>query len=124
MARTVHTQSTLRLETLAAQGTLVGLLAGMDHHVEFQKVWPRKAVAADGAKVCPLPGVEAHVPLQLGLVQVQLTTVGAVEDRLLIVLLHMCLQLTQGGEGVVTPGAGERVGTFEFSVFQAVLLKV
>lgn len=81
-------------------------------------------MAADGAEVSPLPRVDTHVPLQLGLVQVQLTAVGTVQDRLLVVLLHVLLQLTQGGEGVLAPGARVRVCTFEFPVFQAVLLEV
>ena len=124
VACTVATQPALRLETLAAQGTLVGLLAAVNRHMALQQHRPHEAVAADGAKVSSLPRVDADVPLQLGLVQVQLAAVGAVQGRVLIVLLHVHLQLTQGGEGVVAPGARVRVGTFEFLVLQAVLLEV
>lgn len=83
----------------------------------------REAVAADGAEVGSLAGVDGQVPLQLVFVQESPAAHGAGLRLLSFVRAHVFCQLHQSGEGVVAASARVRPLLLELPVSEAVLLE-
>lgn len=121
---TVELQTAARAEALGALVALEGLVTGMDVDVELEAGGRGEAVATNRAEVRSLPGVDAHVLLQLVFVEEASRADRAAGGLFSLVFGHVFSQFCQRCKGPVTARAGVWPLFLELLVSEAVVIVV